>query len=70
MQGLNNIDARCARRQRDRTQRAAAIDRQAARLGIAPGVIRNSPDAEEGIEQMTKAMRNLGILGKKIEGAE
>ena len=51
---------------RDRTEkakRAAAIDRQAARLGIAPGVMSSRPGAEEGVEQMTKAMRNLGLLG-------
>jgi hypothetical protein len=48
-----------------KAKRAAAIDRQAARLGIAPGAISNRPGAEEGVEQMTKAMRNLGLLGKE-----
>ena len=48
-----------------KAKRAGAIDRQAARLGIAPGAIVNRPGAEEGVEQMTKAMRNLGLLGMK-----
>jgi len=58
---------------RDRTKkakRAAAIDRQAGRLGIAPGVISNRPGAEEGVEQMTKAMRNLGLLGVKSKSQD
>jgi len=58
---------------RDRTKkakRAAAIDRQAARLGIAPGVIGNRPGAEEGMEQMTKAMRHLGLLGMKSKSQD
>jgi hypothetical protein len=48
-----------------KAKRAAAIDRQAACLGIAAGAISNRPGAEEGVEQMTKAMRNLGLLGKE-----
>ena len=49
----------------DRTakrKRAAAIERKAARLGITPGVMSRRPGAEEGLEQMTEAMRNLGLL--------
>jgi hypothetical protein len=43
-------------------RRAKAIERKAARLGIAPGVMSQRPGAEEGIEEMTAAMRNLGLL--------
>jgi hypothetical protein len=45
-----------------KTKRAAAIERKAARLGITPGVMSRRPGAEEGLEQMTAAMRNLGLL--------
>jgi hypothetical protein len=45
-----------------KTKRAAAIERKAARLGIAPGVMSRRPGAEEGLKQMTAAMRNLGLL--------
>ena len=43
-------------------KRAAAIERKAARLGIPPGVMSRRPGAEEGIEEMTAAMRRLGLL--------
>ena len=60
---------------RDRTakrRRSAAIERKAAQLGIAPGVMSRRPGAEEGLEQMTEAMRNLGLLetGQGIEEDE
>lgn len=50
------------RQQVEKKKRAAAIERKAARLGIAPGVMSRRPGAEEGVEEMTKAMRNLGLL--------
>ena len=50
------------RERAEKRRRSAAIDRKAAQLGIAPGVLSNRPGAEEGVEQMTKAMRNLGLL--------
>jgi hypothetical protein len=43
-------------------KRSAAIERKAARLGITPGVMSRRPGAEEGVEEMTAAMRNLGLL--------
>jgi hypothetical protein len=50
------------RRQIEKKKRTAAIERKAARLGIAPGMMSCRPGAEEGIEQMTDAMRKLGLL--------
>jgi hypothetical protein len=54
--------AKIKRLRSEERKRAAAIDRKAARLGIAPGVISRRPGAKEGVEQMTSAMRNLGLL--------
>jgi hypothetical protein len=51
-------------------RRAAAIERKAARLGIAPGVMSRRPAAEEGVEEMTAAMRNLGLLAPQPETEE
>lgn len=51
-------------------KRAAAIERKAARLGIAPGVMSRRPGAKEGVEEMTAAMRNLGLLGNEAETRE
>jgi hypothetical protein len=51
-------------------KRAAAIDRKAARLGIAPGVMSRRPGADEGVEEMTAAMRNLGLLAGEQEAGE
>lgn len=51
-------------------KRAAAIERKAARLGIAPGVMSRRPGAKEGVEEMTAAMRNLGLLGSEAETEE
>jgi hypothetical protein len=53
------------RRQTEEKKRAKAIEQKAARLGIPSGVMSRRPGAEEGVEQMTKAMRNLGLLAKK-----
>lgn len=55
---------RIARQKNAKAKRTAAIQRKATRLGIAPGVMTNRPGAEEGIEQMTTAMRKLGLLEK------
>jgi hypothetical protein len=54
--------AQIKRQKIEKKKRAAAIERKAARLGIPPGVMSQRPGAEEGIEQMTTAMRNLGLL--------
>jgi hypothetical protein len=51
-------------------KRAAAIERKAARLGIPAGVMSRRPDAEEGVEQMTAAMRRLGLLEEREQGSE
>ena len=50
------------RQKSEKKKRAAAIERKAARLGIPAGVMSRRPGAEEGVEQMTAAMRNLGLL--------
>jgi hypothetical protein len=66
--------AQIKRQKNEKKKRAAAIERKAARLGIAPGVMSRRPGAEEGVEAMTKAMRNLGLLkaeqGTNREGEE
>lgn len=53
---------RIAEQKAANARRAAAIERKATRLGITPGVMSRRPGAEEGLEQMTAAMRNLGLL--------
>jgi hypothetical protein len=58
------------RRRMEAKKRAAAIERKAARLGIAPGVMSRRPGAEEGVEEMTAAMRNLGLLTPPAETEE
>jgi len=55
----------------EQRKRAAAIERKAARLGIAPGVMSRRPGAAEGVEEMTAAMRRLGLLrGEKRTGEQ
>jgi hypothetical protein len=54
--------AQIKRQKIEKKKRAAAIERKAARLGIPPGVMSRRPGAEEGVEQMTAAMRSLGLL--------
>jgi hypothetical protein len=69
----NAMRAQDAKMRRERIQekrRAAAIERKAARLGIAPGVMSRRPGAEEGVEQMTAAMRRLGLLRGEKRTAE
>lgn len=61
--------AKIKRQRTEERKRAAAIERKAARLGIARGVMSRRPGAEEGVEQMTTAMRNLGLL-KAGQGRE
>jgi len=58
------------RQRMEAKKRAAAIERKAARLGIAPGVMSRRPGAEEGVEEMTAAMRNLGLLAPPAEAEE
>jgi hypothetical protein len=54
--------AAVAQQRIEKKKRAAAIERKAARLGIPSGVMSKRSGAEEGLEQMTTAMRNLGLL--------
>jgi len=58
------------RQRSEEKKRAAAIERKATRLGIAPGVMSRRPGAEEGVEEMTVAMRNLGLLANDPETEE
>jgi len=58
------------RQRMEAKKRAAAIERKAARLGIAPGVMSRRAGAEEGVEEMTAAMRNLGLLANDPETEE
>jgi len=65
--------AEIKRQKIEKKKRAAAIERKAARLGIPPGVMSRRPGAEEGIEQMTSAMRRLGLLAgeqRRAKGEE
>jgi len=62
--------AEIKRQKIEKKKRAAAIERKAARLGIPPGVMSRRPGAEEGIEQMTSAMRRLGLLAGERQRAE
>ena len=66
---MREQQAQIKRQKIEKKKRAASIERKAARLGIPPGVMSQRPGAEEGIEQMTTAMRNLGLL-KREQGSE
>jgi hypothetical protein len=61
-EAMREQQAEIKRQKSEKKKRAAAIERKAARLGIPPGVMSRRPGAEEGVEQMTAAMRNLGLL--------
>ena len=58
------------RRRAEEKKRATVIERKAARLGIPAGVMSRRPDAAEGLEQMTAAMRRLGLLNEQESGGE
>ncbi len=62
---MREQQAEIKRQKREKKKRAAAIERKAARLGIPPGVMSRRPGAEEGVEQMTAAMRRLGLLEER-----
>src|SRR5260370_25336820 len=62
--------AEIKRQKIEKKKRAAAIERKAARLGIPAGVMSRRPGAEEGVEEMTAAMRRLGLLEEKEQGEE
>ena len=59
---MREQQAQIKRQKSEKKKRTAAIERKAARLGIPPGVMSRRPGAEEGVEQMTAAMRRLGLL--------
>jgi hypothetical protein len=67
---MREQQAEIKRQKSEKEKRAAAIERKAARLGIPPGVMSRRPGAEEGVEQMTAAMRRLGLLEEKEQGSE
>src|SRR4029077_11833038 len=64
---MREQQAEIKRQKIEKKKRDAAIERKAARLGIPAGVMSRRPSAEEGIEQMTDAMRNLGLLTRDRE---
>ena len=59
---MREQQAKIKRQKIEKKKRAAAIEQKVARLGVPPGVMSRRPGAEEGVEQMTTAMRNLGLL--------
>ncbi len=61
---MRDQERRLKERRVDQRKRAAAIDRKAGRLGIAPGIMSSRPDAEEGLDLMAEAMANLGLLSE------
>ncbi len=65
---IEKQQAAVKRKRAEEKRRAKALDRKAARLGISPGVISRRAGAEEGVEQMTAAMRNLGLLVSEKSG--
>jgi hypothetical protein len=67
---MREQQAEIKRQKIEKKKRAAAIERKAARLGIPPGVMSRRPDAEEGVEEMTAAMRRLGLLEEKEQGRD
>ena len=68
--GMREQQTEIKRQKIEKKKRTAAIERKAARLGIPAGVMSRRPGAEEGLEQMTAAMRNLGLLGAKKRRGE
>lgn len=67
---MREQQAEIKRQKAEKKKRAAAIERKAARLGIPAGVMSRRPGAEEGVEQMTAAMRRLGLLKEKEQGSD
>jgi len=67
---MRERQAAVKRKRLEEKKRAAAIERKAARLGIPQGVMSRRPGAEEGVEEMTAAMRNLGLLANDGETEE
>ena len=67
---MREQQAELKQRRLEEARRAKAIERKAARLGISPGLMSRRPGAEEGIEEMTVAMRNLGLLAEGAEAEE
>jgi hypothetical protein len=59
---MREQQAAIKQRQTQERKRRKAIEKTAARLGIAPGIMSGRPCAEEGLKQMSAAMRRLGLL--------
>jgi hypothetical protein len=62
---MEKQEAAIKRKRAQERKRRKAIEKAAARLGIAPGVMSERPGAEEGLKQMSAAMRRLGLLKKR-----
>ena len=64
---IEKQQAAIKRKRAQEKKRRKSIEKTAARLGIASGVMSNRPQAEEGLKEMTGAMRRLGLLRKDRE---
>jgi hypothetical protein len=64
---MEEHQATIKRKRAQEKKRRKSIEKTAARLGIASGVMSNRPQAEEGLKEMTGAMRRLGLLRKDRE---
>ena len=67
---IRKQQAQAKRRRTEATRRAAAIERKASQLGIPREVVKNHPDTQEGIEEMTTAMRNLPAFFHNLQKDE
>jgi hypothetical protein len=59
---MREQDAALKRRRRENRQRTELIERKATRLGIPASTLTHGAATEKGLDQMTLAMRNLGLL--------
>jgi hypothetical protein len=67
-EAMREKDTEIKRERANKAKRVAALDRKAAQLGIAPGAISNRPGAEEGLEEMTAAMRRFTDEANRLYG--
>jgi hypothetical protein len=59
---MREQDAALKRRRTESRQRTELIERKASRLGIPASTLIHGAATEKGLDQMTLAMRNLGLL--------
>jgi hypothetical protein len=59
---MREQDAALKRRRTENRQRTKVIERKATRLGIPAASLTHGAATEKGLDQMTLAMRNLGLL--------